>query len=68
MPHSRLPLSGASTSIVKAAIPSCEFDLCCLGSSALAQRAGAGVSLCTDLLRDPDVCLVSCLGFSGVFV
>lgn len=72
MSLSLFPLSGASTSIVKAAIPSCEFDLCCLGFSAWGQcwprELGLGVSLCTDLFRSPDDCLVSCSGFSGFFV
>lgn len=67
MPLSLSPLSGASTSIVKAAIPSCEFDLHYLGFSAWGQcwprELGLGVSLCTDLLR----CLVLCPGFYGVF-
>lgn len=66
-----VPLSGASTSIAKAAVPSSEFDLCCSGSSAWGQlwprELGLGVSLCTDLIRGPDGCLVSCLGFSRVF-
>lgn len=31
----------------------------------LAQRTGLGVSLCTDLLRSADDCLVSCPGFYG---
>lgn len=31
------PLCGTTTSVVKAAIPSCEFDLCCWGSSAWTQ-------------------------------
>lgn len=54
MSPSLFPLSGASTSIVKAAIPSCELDLHCLGFSAWGQcwprELGLGVSLCTDLL------------------
>lgn len=72
MPPSPFPLSGASKSIVKAAVPSHEFDLCCSGSSAWGQlwpkELELGVSLCTDLFRGPDGCLVSCLGFSGFFV
>ena len=72
MPRSPFPLSGASTSIVKAAIPSCEFDLHCSGSSAWGQlwprELGLEVSLCTDLFRRPDGCLLSCPGFSGFFV
>lgn len=72
MPPSPFPLSGASKGIVKAAVPSREFDLCCSGSSAWGQlwpkELELGVSLCTDLFRGPDGCLVSCLGFSGFFV
>lgn len=72
MPPSLFSLSGASMSIVKAAIPSCEFDLRCLGFSAWGQcwprEMGLVVSLCTDVLRSPDDCLVSCPGFYGFFV
>lgn len=69
---SPFPLSGTSTSVVKAAVPSGECDLCCSGSSAWGQlwhrELALGLSLCTDLLRGPDGCLVSCLGFSEVFL